>query len=166
MRCLLHQHVDAPPVAAFQALPLFPSADSAAVGNGGATSLAPPGPGTHFREFRLVAGRRVEVEQRVVEFDPPRLCVLEFRARGFLGRTIYRLTPDIAGTLVELEYAAAAETWLARWRSLRELLGGRRAVRDALAGELRAVRSRAEASARRDGALGSGASPRRSGDGG
>ncbi len=74
----------------------------------------PVGVGTRFRETRILFGREATETMEVVEFEPGARYATIANSCGNLYRAEHRFVPDGTGTLLELEFTATAQTFVAR----------------------------------------------------
>lgn len=89
----------------------------------------PVGPGTRWRETRVMYGKSQTEEMEITGFDPPHRIRIEADTHGAHYVSTYRFTPQTGGTRVELEFAARPMTLVARvmsailWRVMAPSLG-------------------------------------------
>jgi uncharacterized membrane protein len=71
------------------------------------------GPGTRFRETRVMFGRRATEEMTVADFQPPQQLVLTAFNHGTAYRVEHAFAPDGAGTRLRLTFKGRPRTLLA-----------------------------------------------------
>lgn len=104
----------------------------------------PVGPGTRWRETRVMHGRRATEEMGITAFDPPRTVTIEADSHGAHYVSTYHFTPEGGGTRVALEFAAHPRSLMSRLMTAvlgRVMLSS---VRKALEADLRDVKRAAE----------------------
>jgi carbon monoxide dehydrogenase subunit G len=79
--------------------------------------LVTPGPvgaGTRFRETRKMFGKDCTEEMQITAFEPGRGYEVSAHSCGAEFRTIFRFTPDGAGTRVDVEFQTLALSFFAK----------------------------------------------------
>ena len=104
----------------------------------------PVGPGTRWRETRVMFGKEATEEMWITGFDPPRSLCVEADSHGAHYVSTFRFTPDGGGTRVELDFRARPRSIAARVMSA--VVGRMMAssLRKTLEADLRDVKRAAE----------------------
>jgi hypothetical protein len=74
----------------------------------------PVGVGTRFRETRKMFGKDCTEEMQITAFDPERSYEVLCQSCGAEYRTVFRFTPNVAGTRVDVEFGTRALSFFAK----------------------------------------------------